>query len=329
MNHFNESVQAGKRPPVSLAWGAIIIAIVLALVPLFLHNAFYLQIVLMAIMFGALGTCWNMVGGFLGRISFGHAVFIGLGGYTTLLLLQNFHISPILGIPAGAILSAFIAWAVGGPTLRLSGHYFAMATIALLQIGLLVFTNLSWAGGAEGVMAPIADNAWLLLFRSKVPYYLIAIVLALLTFFVTLLLTRSRAGYYWRAINGDEGAARSLGVPTDRYKMLAFVISAALTGMWGGFFALYVGFIDPDSMFNLTTSVEMVLVALLGGVGTLVGPWLGAALLLPLSQVTNALWGGSGLGLDLLIFGFAILLVTMFLPGGLVTLGRRRGAARR
>ena len=115
----------------------------------------------------------------------------------------------------------------------------------------------------------------------------------------------------------------------DRYKMLAFVLSAGMTGVWGGFFAMYVGFIDPESMFSLTMSVQVVLVTILGGVGTLLGPWLGAAVLLPLSEGTRVLWGSSGLGLDLLIFGLAILLVTMFLPGGLITLRKRHGSAGR
>ena len=164
----------------------------------------------------------------------------------------------------------------------------------------------------------------MLLFRTKVPYYRIAVLLAFVTFCTTYFLVHSRVGYYWRAVNGDEAAARSLGVPADRYKVLAFVISAGLTGVWGGFFAMYVGFIDPDSLFNLTTSVQIVLVAILGGVGTLIGPWLGAAVLLPLSEGLRVMMGSSGAGIDLLVFGLAILLVTLFLPGGLITLRRRR-----
>jgi branched-chain amino acid transport system permease protein len=302
--------------------------VLLALVPLVLKDAFTLQVLLMAIMFGALGACWNLVGGFLGRVSFGHGVFIGIGAYTTLLLLHHWKITPLVGIPLGGLISGLLAWIVGGPTLRLAGHYFAMATIALLQIGLLLFINWDWAGGATGLEAPIGDAAWKLLFRTKVPYYLIAVLLAFLTFCVTYFLVHSRTGFYWRAISGDEAAARSLGVPADRYKMRAFVISAAMTGVWGGFFAMYVGFIEPESMFSLSTSVQVVLVSILGGVGTLIGPWLGAAVLLPLSEGTRVWLGSSGLGLDLLVFGLAILLVTLFLPGGLVTLRKRhRGSA--
>lgn len=306
---------------------AVVLAVLFALVPFFVTDQFTIQVLLLVLLFGALGAAWNLVGGFLGRISFGHGVFVGVGAYTTILLLQHLELTPLVGIPAGALVSAVLAWIVGGPTLRLSGHYFAMATIALLQIGLLLMVNWDWAGGAVGIEAPIGDSALMLLFRTKVPYYWIAVGLALVTFLATYFLVHSRTGFYWRAINGDEAAARSLGVPADRYKMLAFVLSAAITGAWGGFFAMYVGFIDPESMFSLTLSVQVVLVAILGGVGTLVGPWIGAAVLLPLSEGTRVLWGSSGMGLDLLVFGLAILLVTMFLPGGLITLRGRRGSA--
>jgi branched-chain amino acid transport system permease protein len=315
-------IESGRRHWPVLAAAAI--AALLALLPYVIKDSFTLQVLLLAIMFGALGASWNLVGGFLGRVSFGHGVFIGIGAYTTLLLLHYWQITPLIGIPLGGLIAAALAWIAGGPTLRLSGHYFAMATIALLQIGLLLFTNWDWAGGATGLEAPIRDAAWQLLFRTKVPYYRIAVLLAFMTFCATYFLVHSRVGFYWRAINGDEAAARSLGVPADRYKMLAFVVSAGMTGVWGGFFALYVGFIDPDSMFNLTTSVQVVLVAILGGVGTIVGPWLGAAVLLPLSEGSRVMLGSSGSGMDLLVFGLAILLVTLFLPGGLITLWRRR-----
>lgn len=315
---------AGRR------WGIGIFAlavVALAAFPFAVPDPYMQQIVVMALMYGALGAAWNLVGGFLGRVSFGHAVFLGIGAYTTLLLLHHFKITPWLGIPLGGLVSAGVALIVGRPTLRLTGHYFAMATIALLAVAQLLVVNWNWAGGAVGVEAPIADSAWLLLFRSKAPYYWIAFALALFTLWATVALVRSKTGYYWRAINGDEAAARSLGVPAERYKMLAFALSAALTGVWGGFYAIYVGFIDPDSAFNLTLSVQIVLVAILGGVGTLAGPWLGAALLVPLAEGTRVALGSSGKGTDLLLYGLAILLVSLFLPGGLMTLRWRRGLA--
>ncbi|HXX86272.1 MAG TPA: branched-chain amino acid ABC transporter permease [Casimicrobiaceae bacterium] len=299
----------------------------LAAFPFAVADPFYRQIVVMTLMYGALGAAWNLVGGFLGRVSFGHAVFLGLGAYTTLLLLHKLGLSPWLGIPAGGLIAAVSAFVVGRPTLRLTGHYFAMATIAVLAVAHVLMVNWSWAGGAVGLEAPIANSVWLLLFRSRAPYYWIAAVLALLTLWATYTLARSRAGYYWRAINGDEAAARSLGVPAERYKMLAFVMSAALTGIWGGFYAIYVGFVDPDSAFSLTLSIQIVLVAILGGVGTITGPWLGAALLVPLAEGMRVAMGGSGKGFDLLLYGLAIVLVSLFLPRGLIALRLRRGAA--
>jgi len=320
-------VKEAARPAIVRSWGVAGFLLALAVFPFAVADPFYRQIVVMALMYGALGAAWNLVGGFLGRVSFGHAVFLGLGAYTTLLLLHNLALSPWLGIPAGGLIAAATAFVVGRPTLRLTGHYFAMATIAVLAVAQVLMVNWSWAGGAVGLEAPIANSVWLLLFPSRAPYYWIAAVLALLTLWATQALARSKAGYYWRAINGDEAAARSLGVPAERYKMLAFVVSAALTGIWGGFYAIYVGFVDPDSAFSLTLSIQIVLVAILGGVGTIAGPWLGAALLVPLAEGMRVAMGGSGSGFDLLLYGLAIVLVSLFLPRGLIALRLRRGAA--
>jgi len=315
---------------VASPWGVAVAAaaVGLAVFPFVVEDPFYQQIVVMALMYGALGAAWNLVGGLLGRVSFGHAVFLGLGAYATLLLLHHYRLTPWLGIPAGGLIAAAAAFVVGRPTLRLTGHYFAMATIAVLAAAHVLIVNWSWAGGAVGIEAPIANSVWLLVFRSRVPYYWVAFVLALLTLWATCALARSKSGYYWLAINGDEAAARSLGVPSERYKMLAFVLSAALTGIWGGFYAIYIGFVDPDSAFSLTLSIQIVLVAILGGVGTIAGPWLGAALLVPFAEGMRVAMGGSGKGLDLLVYGLAIVLVSLFLPRGLITLRLRRGAAR-
>ena len=324
-----------SRDPAGARWRdrlplllAAALALLMALAPVFTHDGFILQVLFKTLLFGALGASWSLVGGFLGRISFGHGFFLGVGAYTTVLLMLDLHLSPLLGIPLGGLAAAAVAWLIAAPTLRLSGHYFAMATIGLLQIGLLGFTNLPWAGGASGLSVPIGNHPWMLLFRNRMPYYLIAVVLALLTFALVYFSSRSRLGYYWRAISGDEAAARSLGVSAQRCKLLGFALSAALTGVWGGFFAIYVGFIDPDSMFSLSTSVEIVLVAILGGAGSLYGPWRGAALLIPLGEMTRAAWGGSSGGADVLVYGLVIVAVTMFIPGGLTTLRRRHGLAR-
>lgn len=321
MNGTNDANAAplDRRWLVALAAGVI----ALAILPLAAPSPVVMQIIFYVLLFGALGSAWNLVGGYLGRVSFGHSVFLGVGGYTTLLLMHKAQISPWIGVPVGALTAGLLAYIVGRPTLRLAGHYFAMATIALLEIARILFINWPWAGGAVGIETPITDSVWMMTFHDKRIYYWMALVLAVITFIACLMLTRIRTGYYWRAISGDEAAARSLGVPTERFKMRAFVISAVLTGLWGGFFFIYVGFLDPESAFSLTVSVQIVLVVILGGLATLSGPWLGAALLIPLAEGTRIMLGASGRGVDLLIYGLAILAVTLFRPQGLVSLLER------
>ena len=171
-----------------------------------------------------------------------------------------------------------------------------------------------------GVEAPLQPSVLNLTFREKALYYYLALLLATLTAAVVYTLVRGKAGYYWRAIRGDEDAARTLGVGVERFKRLAFVVSSALTALWGGFFAFYVGFIDPDSVFALHISTQIVLVATLGGVGTLSGPWLGALVLIPLAELTRSSLGGGGRGVDLFLYGLIILLIALFQPGGLMAL---------
>ena len=320
---MNKPADISTSPKWPLAVAALL-ALGLALVPAVVTDSFTLQVLLLAIMFGALGACWNLVGGFLADLL--RPCRVRGRGRLYHLAAASPEAHAVAGHPAGRADQRGPGLAGGRADAAPVGHYFAMATIALLQIGLLLMINWDWAGGAVGLEAPIGDAAWMLLFRSKVPYYWIAVGLAFLTFCAT---------YSWcirrPASTGAPSTAtrppRAACVAADRYKMLAFVLSA-MTGVWGGFFAMYVGFIDPESMFSLTMSVQLVLVTILGGVGTLLGPWLGAAVLLPLSEGTRVL-GSSGLGLDLLIFGLAILLVTMFLPGGLITLRKRHGSAGR
>ncbi|WP_022799529.1 branched-chain amino acid ABC transporter permease [Thermus islandicus] len=307
--------------------GRVLLLSLLLSLPLVNPSPFALHIGVFVLMYGALGAAWNLVGGYLGRVSFGHAAFFGVGAYTSLLALERFGITPLLGIPFGAFLAGGLAFLVGAPTLRLRGHYFALATIGLSEVVRILFVNWSWAGGAVGLEAPLTPSWLTLTFRQKEVYFYLSIALALLTAWIAKRLVETRSGYYWRAIRGDEEAARALGVPVERYKRLAFVVSAALTALWGGFFAHYVGFIDPESVFSLAISVQMVLVSVLGGVGTLAGPWIGAALLVPLAELTRAGLGGGGRGVDLLIYGLVILGLSLFQPGGLMALTMRRRRA--
>lgn len=296
--------------------------------PFVVPGSFPKQVAILVLLYGGLGSAWNIVGGFVGRISLGHAAFFGMGAYATMLLLTSFHVTPWIGMAVGALAAAALALLVGWPTLRLKGHYFAMATIALGEVLRILFNDWPWVGAASGLEAPIHISWATLIFRSQTPYYFIALGLALLSALVAHAYVTGKAGYYWQAIRGDENAALSLGVPSARYKMDGLVLSALLTGLWGGFYAVHVGFINPDSAFDLTISVQMVLVAVLGGVGTLAGPWIGALILMPLGEITRVAFGGSGRGVDLLLYAVVIVLITVFQPGGILAIWRRHGAPR-
>lgn len=312
----------------SAVLGAGVLALLCAY-PFVVPGAYLKQVAILVLLYGALGSAWNVVGGFVGRISLGHAAFFGMGAYATIVLFVSYHVTPWLGMAVGALAAAALALLVGWPTLRLKGHYFAMATIALGEVVRIVFNDWGFVGAASGLETPIRVSWATLTFRSQTPYYFIALGLALITGIVVTFYVRGKAGHYWQAIRGDEDAAAALGVPTARYKMVGLVVSAALTGLWGGFFAVHVGFINPNSVFDILISVQMVLVAVLGGVGTLAGPWIGALVLLPLGELARVAFGGSGHGVDLLLYALVIVLITVLQPGGLLALRRRDGSTRR
>jgi branched-chain amino acid transport system permease protein len=232
---------------------------------------------------------------------------------------------------AGMALAVLVSQAIGYPCFRLRGHYFAIATIGIGEIVQTVAINWDAIGGARGIWLPIKPETLVnfQFHRAKWAYYYVALALLAAVFGLTAFVERSRLGYYFRAIREDPDAAQSLGVPLTRYKLLAIAGSAAFTALGGTFYAQYVLFIDPESVFPTSLSILVCLVAVLGGVGTLWGPALGAAVLISLSETTRIWLGGTGKAVDLMIYGGLIVLVSVFQPGGLVglvgRLGRRPG----
>ena len=218
---------------------------------------------------------------------------------------------------------------IGLPTFRLSGHYFSMATIAAAELVRLLVTDWVFVGAAVGMMGPAVPRsvADLQFIDPAIYYWMFLGVLAVLIA-VTWWLQRSRIGYYLRAINGSERAARSLGVNVRSYKLYALLLSAAFTSIAGTLYALMVSFADPDSTFGILVSVRMLIVAALGGAGTLFGPLIGAFILIPLEEVTNAAFGGSGTGVTYVVYGAVVLIIARFRPGGLAAIipGLRRAA---
>ena len=278
-----------------------------------------------------LAQAWNLLGGYCGQISLGNAVFFGIGAYSTSVAGTWWNLSPWLGMLAGAGLAVLVSQVIGFPCFRLRGHYFAIATIAIGEIVQTTAINWDLIGGARGIWLPIRPETLVnfQFHRAKWPYYYIALGLLAAVTLVTALVERSRTGYYFRAIREDADAAQSLGIALTRYKLRAIALSAAFTALGGGFYAQYILFIDPESVLPLSLSILICLVAVLGGVGTLWGPLLGAAVLIPLSEATRVYLGGTGKAVDLMLYGGLIVLVSVLQPAGLMGLLGRLGRAGR
>ena len=263
-----------------------------------------------------------MAGGYAGQVSLGHAAFFGLGAYSAALLGTKWDLSPWIGLLVGAVLATALGILIGFLSNRLRGPYFALATIAFSQVLLIVASR--WRGftsGSEGIPVPFRPGFWTLGITDKRVWVAIILVLAILVYLVELYLERSRRGFQLAGVREDEDAAEALGIATRRRKVQAVVVSAALTSMSGSLWAQYVGFVDPLYVFSVDLSVRFALAAILGGIGTALGPFLGAALILMLETYLRARFGGIGAGLVgiyLIIYGTALVVMMRLAPQGLV-----------
>ena len=297
-----------------------------ACMPLVIKDVYVQNIMVLTLMYAALSQSWNILGGYCGQISLGHALYFGLGAYTTVLLFTKLGVAPWFGMIAGGLISAAIALALGYPTFRLGGHYFVIATIVIAEIGLLLFHNWDFAGAALGIDIPVRGDSWakFQFARSKLPYFYFALAFCVVAWLITWWLEDSKWGYWWRAVKDNPDAAQSLGVVVFNSKMGAAAVSAFLTAVGGAFYAMFVSYIDPESVMSFQFSLLMALPAVLGGIGTLWGPVLGAAILIPLTEVTRSFIGGSGRGVDLILYGALIVAISLARPEGLVGMFSRR-----
>ncbi|MFZ5739428.1 MAG: branched-chain amino acid ABC transporter permease [Pseudomonadota bacterium] len=309
---------------------AFLLAAAAACAPLFVKDVYVQNIMVLTLMYAALSQAWNILGGYCGQISLGHALYFGLGAYTTALLFTKLGVLPWFGMIGGGLISAVIALALGYPTFRLRGHYFVIATIVIAEIGFLLFHNWDWAGAALGIDIMVRGDSWakFQFTRSKLPYYYFALVFCCLAWLITWWLEDSKWGYWWRAVKDNPEAAESLGVVVFNSKMGAAAVSAFLTAVGGSFYAMFVSYIDPESVMTFQFSLLMALPAVLGGIGTLWGPVLGAAILIPLTELTRSFVGGSGRGVDLILYGSVIVLISLARPEGLLGLFSRKPASK-
>ena len=317
----------------------------LAFFPKFVESPYALQMMVLFFLAVIQGEAWNLIGGYGGQYSVGHAAYFGIGAYTVIVLLQSKGIAPWWGLFPALMLAVVVAAIVGSITFRLRGPYFVLASIAVAEIFRLAALN--WKGltnGAEGILLsaipPLVVGGTVITdFSSKVPFYYMGLALAVVTVLVTVWFQGSKLGYYLQAIREDQDAANSLGIPLTFYKNVALMISAFFTAFAGALYGLYVGFIDPQTAVGLDISVQIVLTAIIGGIGTILGPVIGAALLVALSEalrsnmLTDALIGsglvdaGSGIGqflrdnlshAHMLIYGVLVALTILYMPDGVL-----------
>ncbi len=296
---------------------AVIGFLFIAAWPLMVQDVFLQRVGALVLLAAISASAWNLLGGYAGQVSVGHAVYFGAGAYASLVVYTELGWPPIAGAPIGVLGSMAISALVGTPTFRLRGHYFYMATIAAAELFRILAANWPLLGAAVGLMGPpVPRGFWDLSFLSPVPYHYLFLGVLIVLLALTWQMQRSRMGFYLAAIRGGDRAARSLGVPVLRYKLYALLLSAWFTSIAGSLYAVMVWFIDPDSALGIVISVKLLIIAALGGAGTLFGPLIGAMILIPLEESTNAMFGGGGTGITFIVYGAIILLVARFQPGG-------------
>lgn len=301
----------------------IVIFILLALVPLFAyHEPFYLHLTIMFMLYASLGQALNIISGYGGQLSLGHAAFFGVGAYTSTLLFINYNITPWFGMVIGGIFSAVLAIIIGYPCFRLRGPFFVLSTIAFGEImRMLAIYFKGITKGAVGVPIPLKFGLSYFVFRSKLPYFYVALILFIFVMAVSRLISKSKLGTNLNALRGDEDTALTVGINVQWSKLEAMIISAFFTGMLGTFHAQYVLFIEPASEFSLDLSIIIAMILVLGGIGKVWGPVVGAAVIIPLEEFTRGWLGGSFQGLHFVIYGITLMIIAMIMPEGIVGRG--------
>jgi len=300
-------------------WLGLLAVIVLAL-PLVVTSSFAIDIFIRILLFAFIGVAWNLMGGYAKQLSLGHAAYFGLGAYTSTILQIDFGISPWIGMVAGGVVAMLASLPIGALCFRLRGPYFAISTIATAQVLMLLFLKFrDFAWGAEGTTIPNLGNAPLMMqFEAKAAYYYIALGLLALGLVITYRIERSWLGYYLVAIGEDEDAAEAIGVNAPRIKRDIYLISSFLTALAGTFYVQYIYFIDPNTAFSFSVSVEAALVSIVGGIGTLWGPVIGTVLLEATSTLLQSWLGSSFGGVQLTVYSLILMAVILWRPTGLL-----------
>lgn len=317
---------------------SIIILGVIALTPLVVKSPYYLGIIILTTLYMFTGISWNIVAGFSGQLLIAHIIFLAVGSYTTIVLYNTYGVTPWIGIPAGGLVAALLGRVVAFITLRygLKMDYFALFSIALMVAMKTLFLKWDLVGGAVGMGLSLSEPGFgKMIFDSKIPYLYIALGLAVIGIVVQYVIYQSKMGKYFLAIREDEAAAAALGVNTSRFNTIALVIGAAMAGIGGGFYVMYVTFVEPPQVFDLGLNVEIMMAApIIGGLGSLAGPVLGGIINKPLAEFIRGLLSGGRSGTTLIVYGSFLIIVILLMPRGVTGVlhnlylkWRRRSAA--
>ena len=291
----------------------------IALTPFLISNSYIINVLIITMLFAVLSGAWNILGGYTGQFSMGHAAFFGIAAYTSTILFLDWGISPWIGMFIGFGISMVIGLSTGVLFFKLNGPYFTFATIAFAETLRILFMNLTpLTGGANGLNLPFLGNSPInFQFSGRTPFYMIILLLLVGVIFLTYKIRNSRIGLRFIAIREDEKAAQSLGINVLHHKLLALTASVFFVSLAGTFYAQFMLFIDPESTMSLNLSILIVLSAIIGGTGSILGPILGSFLLRPLGEITRVFFGGSFAGASLLIYGIILILTLLYLPQGI------------
>jgi len=311
---------------------ALAVFFALLLLAPWLVNGYVLSILVVVLYYSYAGQAWNIMMGFAGQLSLGHSLYVGLGAYMAAMMFTKFGVNPWLGLLVAVAATTAMGAIIGFLAFRfgIGGVYFAILTIAFAEFTRIGFDHWTWLGGSGGLFLPVANlssNDLLNLRGAPVMFYYVMLFMCVAALAFCRALLASRLGYYWQAIRENEEAAAALGIHVFKYKMIAVMLSAAMTAFAGVFFAFYYNNLFPEQIFSMGRSIEIILGPIIGGLGTLFGPILGAFVLTPLADGLTEVLQYAGVdvpGVKQVFYGFCLLVVVVFLPNGIWPVLARR-----
>jgi len=290
-------------------------------------EASYLYLLVLTCLNAYIATSWNLIGGMGGQLALGHAAFFGLGGYTSAFLFQKYGLSPWAGMWIGVAVASLYGALVGLLCFRykVRGTYFALVTLAFVEILRIIAVNLKTFGGSEGIVVALKGNSWSAFqFENKINYYFIILLMLAVLVFTIYLFRKGRFISYLKAIREDEDVAQALGINVFRIKFWGLVLSAGSTALGGSFYAQYILYIDPPSMFGMTRSFDMVFICIMGGMGTIFGPLVGSVVFSAFMEIANSIFKGGYGASHLILYGVLLMVVILVFPRGLGSLFPKR-----